>query len=202
GLACLIAKATTDESNKWHRRLGHVNFKNLNKLVKGNLVRENQANLHAGQQEANQNAGTEDTINALDSEKEDESAQDCFVLPIWPSYSSKITPALKIDDKREANEEAEALRKKFEQETKNLVIQEGATKTSSTNIFSTVSTLAKASITNLVNTVNLPVSTASPHEGLSLSNPINPIEDDSEIPPLEDIYQNSTDGIFTTSSYD
>ncbi|GJV85354.1 putative ribonuclease H-like domain-containing protein [Tanacetum coccineum] len=28
-----------DESNKWHRRLGHVNFKNLNKLVKGNLVR-------------------------------------------------------------------------------------------------------------------------------------------------------------------
>ncbi|GJR19530.1 putative ribonuclease H-like domain-containing protein [Tanacetum coccineum] len=35
----LIAKATTDESNMWHRRLGHVNFKNLNKLVKGNLVR-------------------------------------------------------------------------------------------------------------------------------------------------------------------
>ncbi|GJU47824.1 putative ribonuclease H-like domain-containing protein [Tanacetum coccineum] len=39
GLACLIAKATVDESNKWHRRLGHVNFKNLNKLIKGNLVR-------------------------------------------------------------------------------------------------------------------------------------------------------------------
>ncbi|GJU61440.1 putative ribonuclease H-like domain-containing protein [Tanacetum coccineum] len=39
GLTCLIAKASSDESNKWHRRLGHVNFKNLNKLVKGNLVR-------------------------------------------------------------------------------------------------------------------------------------------------------------------
>ncbi|GKG08589.1 putative ribonuclease H-like domain-containing protein, partial [Tanacetum coccineum] len=39
GLACLIVKDTTDESNKWHRRLGHVNLKNLNKLVKGNLVR-------------------------------------------------------------------------------------------------------------------------------------------------------------------
>ncbi|GJV47969.1 hypothetical protein Tco_1438181 [Tanacetum coccineum] len=38
--------------------------------------------------------------------------------------------------------------------------------------------------------------------GLSLSDPTNPEEDDSEIPPLEDIYQNSTDGIFTTSSYD
>ncbi|GKD53151.1 ribonuclease H-like domain-containing protein [Tanacetum coccineum] len=38
GLACLIAKAIVVKSNKWHRRLGHVNFKNLNKLVKGNLV--------------------------------------------------------------------------------------------------------------------------------------------------------------------
>nr|GEW15008.1 hypothetical protein [Tanacetum cinerariifolium] len=28
-----------DEANKWHIRLGHVNFKNLNKLVKENLVR-------------------------------------------------------------------------------------------------------------------------------------------------------------------
>nr|GEZ14476.1 hypothetical protein [Tanacetum cinerariifolium] len=32
-------KASIDESKKWHRRLGHVNFKKLNKLVKGNLVR-------------------------------------------------------------------------------------------------------------------------------------------------------------------
>ncbi|GJT35263.1 putative ribonuclease H-like domain-containing protein [Tanacetum coccineum] len=39
GLDCLIAKATINKSNKWHRRLGHVNFKNLNKLVTGNLVR-------------------------------------------------------------------------------------------------------------------------------------------------------------------
>ncbi|GJR90984.1 putative ribonuclease H-like domain-containing protein [Tanacetum coccineum] len=53
---------------------------------------ENQANLHAGQQEANQNAGTKEIIDAGDSDKEDESAQDCFVLPIWPSYSLTITP--------------------------------------------------------------------------------------------------------------
>ncbi|GJW68131.1 ribonuclease H-like domain-containing protein [Tanacetum coccineum] len=98
------------------------------------------------------NAGTEDIIDAGNSKKEDESAQDCFVLPIWPSYSSKITPYLKTDKKRggpreeeqvfmdelerpkrqekEAHGEAEALRKKFEQETENLVIQEGAAKTS------------------------------------------------------------------------
>ncbi|GJR78358.1 putative ribonuclease H-like domain-containing protein [Tanacetum coccineum] len=154
---------------------------------------ENQANIHAGQQEANQNAGTEEIIDAGDSDKEDESAQDCFVLPIWPSYSSTITPALTTDDKREGPRE-----KKFE----HLVIKEGAAKPSSTNIFSTVSTPAKTSSTNLLNTVSIPVSTASPREGLSLANPTHSEEDDSEIPPLEDIYQNSTDCIFTTSSYD
>nr|GEV00325.1 hypothetical protein [Tanacetum cinerariifolium] len=34
-LACLLAKATLDESNLWHRRLGHISFKTMNKLVKG-----------------------------------------------------------------------------------------------------------------------------------------------------------------------
>ncbi|GJT64993.1 ribonuclease H-like domain-containing protein [Tanacetum coccineum] len=335
GLACLIAKATTDESKKWHRRLGYVNFKNLNKLVKGNLVRglpskifqnnhtcvacqkgkqykasckakavssishslqllhmdlfgptsnkelvksivkgikrntfnarthrqngvaerknrtlieaartmladsflpntfwaeavstacyvlnrvlvtkphnktpyelltenkpnvagkgptwlfdldyltdsmnyhsvrsENQANLHASQQEANQNAGTEDIIDAGDSEKEDKSAQDCFVPPIWPSYSSTITPILQTDDKREGPGKEEQV---FLDELERLK-----------------STPAKASSTKLVNTVSIPVST----------DPTNLEEDDSEIPPLEDIYQNSPNGIFTTSSYD
>nr|GEX14452.1 hypothetical protein [Tanacetum cinerariifolium] len=38
-LTCLFAKATLDESNLWHRRLGHINFKTINKLVKGNLAR-------------------------------------------------------------------------------------------------------------------------------------------------------------------
>ncbi|GJT61532.1 putative ribonuclease H-like domain-containing protein [Tanacetum coccineum] len=38
-LACLFEKATTDESRLWHRRLGHVKFKIMNKLMKGNLVR-------------------------------------------------------------------------------------------------------------------------------------------------------------------
>ncbi|GJW93205.1 putative ribonuclease H-like domain-containing protein [Tanacetum coccineum] len=129
-------------------------------------------------------------------------------------FFNKITPALKhsidkregpreeeqvfMDDlerlkrqEKEANEEAEAARKKFER----LVIKEGAARTSSTNIFSTVNTPAKASSTNLVNIVSIP-------GGLSLADPTHPEEDDSEIPPLEDIYQNSTDGIFTTSSYD
>ncbi|GJS06640.1 putative ribonuclease H-like domain-containing protein [Tanacetum coccineum] len=39
GLTCLFTKATIDESNLWHKRLGHINFKTMNKLVRGNLVR-------------------------------------------------------------------------------------------------------------------------------------------------------------------
>ncbi|GJR70081.1 ribonuclease H-like domain-containing protein [Tanacetum coccineum] len=38
-LTCLFEKATIDESKLWHRRLGHMNFKTMNKLVNGNLVR-------------------------------------------------------------------------------------------------------------------------------------------------------------------
>nr|GEU39149.1 hypothetical protein [Tanacetum cinerariifolium] len=38
-LTCLFAKAKTDESNLWHRRLGHINFKTMNKIVTCNLVR-------------------------------------------------------------------------------------------------------------------------------------------------------------------
>ncbi|GJS92552.1 hypothetical protein Tco_0799520 [Tanacetum coccineum] len=99
---------------------------------------------------------TKREYDASGSTKKIESAQDCFVLPIWPSYSSTNTLALITDDKREgpreeeqvfmddlerlkrqekeANEEAEVLRKKFE----HLVIKEGAAKPSSTNNFSTV----------------------------------------------------------------
>ncbi|GJR09762.1 putative ribonuclease H-like domain-containing protein [Tanacetum coccineum] len=182
---------------------------------------ENQANKHAGPQEANQNAGTEDMFDAGDSEKEAESAQDFFVLPIWSSYSSTVKrstakdageapnkhPDLKTDEKpvdkedqvfldelerlkrqeQDANDAAEALRKEFAQETEDLLLQAGAAKTSSTNI---------------VNTASTPVSTVSPYDGLSFSDPTNPDQDDSEIPALEDIYKNPTDGIFTNSSYD
>ncbi|GJU13918.1 ribonuclease H-like domain-containing protein [Tanacetum coccineum] len=267
GLACLIAKATTDESNKWHRRLGHVNFKNLNRLVKGPFrgikreysnartpqqngvaKRKNMTLIEAArtmladsflpntfwaeavsQQESKQNTGTKDKIDAGDSKQEDESAQDCFELPIWHSYSSTNPFASKyagdsekedesaqdcfelpiwhsilrqthllqnqiidrevkreeqvfLDDlarlqrqEKEANEEAEALRKNLEQETENLVTQAGAAKSS--------------------------ISTASPNEGLSLSDTTNSQEDDSEIPPLEDIIKITT-MYFTHSSYD
>ncbi|GJY04019.1 putative ribonuclease H-like domain-containing protein [Tanacetum coccineum] len=152
---------------------------------------ENQANKHAGPQEANQNAGTEDVIDTGDSEKEVESAQDYFVLPIWSSYSSTVKRSnsswLKRQEKQ-ANDAAEALRKEFAQEAKDLLLQAGA---------------ARATSTNIVNTVSTPISTASPSNVFSAGGPAlnNNDQDDSQIPALEDIYDNPSDGIFTNVSY-
>ncbi|GJZ39429.1 putative ribonuclease H-like domain-containing protein [Tanacetum coccineum] len=153
---------------------------------------ENQANLHAGQQDSNQSSGTKDKVNEGDSEKEDESTQDCFELPIWHSYSSTNKSASKSDtmkggsreeeqvflddlaklqmQEKEASEEAEALRKNLQQETKNLVTQVKGYVLQLLYIFSTVSTTAKASGTNFVNTVSMPVSTASANEVVEFRN--------------------------------
>nr|GEW17194.1 putative ribonuclease H-like domain-containing protein [Tanacetum cinerariifolium] len=38
GLTCLSAKDTIDESNLWHTRVGHLNFKTMNKLVRETLL--------------------------------------------------------------------------------------------------------------------------------------------------------------------
>ncbi|GKD93249.1 hypothetical protein Tco_1373086, partial [Tanacetum coccineum] len=46
------------------------------------------------------------------------------------------------------------------------------------------------------------VSTASPSGGLSFTHLTNTDQDDSEIPDLEDSYDNPNDGIFTNASYD
>ncbi|GKB81789.1 hypothetical protein Tco_0948684, partial [Tanacetum coccineum] len=147
---------------------------------------KNQANKHAGPKEAYHNVGTEDIIDAGDFDKEDESAQDYFVLPIWSCYSSTVKsskvknadkhPDLKSDEKpvnkedqvfldelerlkrqeKEANDAAEALRK----------------------------------------------DTASPYGGLPITELTNADQDDSEILALEEIYDNPSDGIFTHASYD
>ncbi|GJV10828.1 uncharacterized mitochondrial protein-like protein [Tanacetum coccineum] len=227
GLACLIAKATSDESNKWHRRLGHVNFKNLNKLVKGNLVREfknkdiielcgskgikrEYSNARTPQQNRVAERKNKTLIEAARTMLADSFLPNHFFslkeLVLLVMFSNRLDKRFKqhyiagqqkysscrmkekkskrgkkksfLDElerlkrqEKEANKEAEALRKEFAQETENLIIQEGAAKASSTNIFSTVSTPAKASsITSLI------------------------LVSFTKIPPLEDIYQNSSDG--------
>ncbi|GJU91988.1 putative ribonuclease H-like domain-containing protein [Tanacetum coccineum] len=133
---------------------------------------ENQANKHAGLQEANQNAGTEDNIDVFSVRKD--------------QVFLEMLERLKRQE-QDANDAAEALRKEFAQETEDLLLQAGA---------------AKASSTNIVNTASTPVSTASPYGGLSFTDLTNTDQDDSEIPALEEIYDNLTDGIFTNLYFD
>nr|GEV39738.1 putative ribonuclease H-like domain-containing protein [Tanacetum cinerariifolium] len=69
-LTCLFAKATLDESNLWHRRLGHINFKNMNKLVK--VTARNQSNPSAVVQKQ------------FDVEKAgEENVQQYVLFPVW-----------------------------------------------------------------------------------------------------------------------
>ncbi|GJY71795.1 putative ribonuclease H-like domain-containing protein [Tanacetum coccineum] len=66
-------------------------------------------------------------------------------------------------------------------------IQEGVLCLSSSKSFLVLlASTSKASSTNPLNTASIPVSTASPNEGISLADPTNLEEDDSEIPPLMD----------------
>ncbi|GJQ93701.1 ribonuclease H-like domain-containing protein [Tanacetum coccineum] len=176
--------------------LNRVLVTKLQNKILYKLITENQANKHARPKEANHSVGTEDNINAGNSKIEAESAQDYFVLPIWSSYTSTVkrsesknadekpnkNPDLKTNEKSVDKEDQE-----FAQDTKDLLFQAGA---------------AKASSTNTVNTASTPFSTASPYGGLSFTDLTNTDQDDSEIPALEDIYNNTTAGIFTNASYD
>ncbi|GKF94863.1 hypothetical protein Tco_0284563, partial [Tanacetum coccineum] len=182
---------------------------------------ENQANKHAGPQEANQNASTKENIEAGDFDKEDESAQDYFVLPMWSSYSSTVKrsiakdageapnkhPDLKIDEKPVDKEdqvfldELERL-KRQEQDANNVAEALRNELAQETEDLLLQVGAAKTSSTNIVNTVSTPVSTASPYDGLSFTDLTNPNQDDSKIPALEYIYKTPIDGIFINSSYD
>ncbi|GJV61198.1 putative ribonuclease H-like domain-containing protein [Tanacetum coccineum] len=130
-LTCLFVKAKIDESKLWHRRLGHVNFKTMNTLVKGNLVRGlpskifendhtcvacqkgkqhkasftagNQTNKNAGPQEANGDTGLKKSVDARQSEEKNLSTQQYNVFPLWSSISSSY----KSSDEKYKNDTAD-----------------------------------------------------------------------------------------------
>ncbi|GJZ00343.1 putative ribonuclease H-like domain-containing protein [Tanacetum coccineum] len=153
---------------------------------------ENQDNKSAGPKEANHSAGTQDNVDTGYSEKEAEPAQEYRVIPIWSSYTSTVKSSEAKNEeelkrlkrqKKESNDAAKALRKEFAQSTEDLLHQAG---------------IARDTSTNTVNTVSTPVSTAIVFStgGPSVD------YDDSQIPALEDIYENASHGIFTNASYD
>nr|GEV88109.1 hypothetical protein [Tanacetum cinerariifolium] len=174
-LACLFAKASIDESNKWHRRLGHVNFKNLNKLVKENLVRvENQANASAGPKEANNSTGTQAND---DQDKIDKNTD--FKTCMKPVSQVEQIFLEELENlKRQEKEANDAARKEPTHKNQN----------------------AHTNNTNLLNTVSTPLSVVGPSRTFNDGEPLYP--DDPSMPHLEDIYASPSKGIFTDSSYD
>nr|GEZ90732.1 hypothetical protein [Tanacetum cinerariifolium] len=108
------------------------------------------------------------------------------------SLSSKAFRPITVENKANKttgpketnNSAAKTLRKTFAQNTEDLLLQARTTRASSTNYVNTdISPL---------NVASTPLNTAS--------TPTN--QDDSHIPSLEDIYEVSRDGIFTSASYD
>ncbi|GKE43078.1 putative ribonuclease H-like domain-containing protein, partial [Tanacetum coccineum] len=95
----------------------------------------------------------------------------------------------KNGDEMSNGDTAEVLRKEFAQSTEDLLLQARA---------------ARATNTNTVNTVSTPLSTATPSNVFNAGGPDlnNNDQDDSQIPALEDIHNNPSDGIFTNASYD
>nr|GEV76355.1 ribonuclease H-like domain-containing protein [Tanacetum cinerariifolium] len=125
GLTFLFAKATLNESNLWHRRLGHINFKTINKLVRGNLVRglpskifennhtcircqkgkQRKASFFARNQ-TNGNACTKANINAGQAKKKTVSGLQYVLLPLLTSDSQgpKSSEDKVADDRKKSTE--------------------------------------------------------------------------------------------------
>ncbi|GJT82542.1 putative ribonuclease H-like domain-containing protein [Tanacetum coccineum] len=118
GLTCLIAKAIIDESNLCYRRLGHINFKTMNKLVRGNLVRgfplklfendhtcvacqmgkQHKAYFTAGNQ-TNGDACKETNVNAGQAGQEKAFEHEYILLPLMLSNSPLSSSSQSIDNK-------------------------------------------------------------------------------------------------------
>ncbi|GJW76646.1 putative ribonuclease H-like domain-containing protein [Tanacetum coccineum] len=183
---------------------------------------ENQANKTVGPEEANHSAGTQDNIDARNSEMEADPARDYFVLPICSSYTStvKSSEAKNEDEKPnkdtslKTNEEPvdqedqaflEELERLKRQEKKANDAAKALRKEFAQEVedFLLQAEATRATSTNSVNTIRTPVSTASSSGGPSYPDlPNYADQDDSKIPALEDIYDNPNDGIFTNASYD
>ncbi|GJS66906.1 putative ribonuclease H-like domain-containing protein [Tanacetum coccineum] len=218
GFACLIAKATIDESKLWHRKLGHINFKNLNKLVKGNLVRglpskiqlvllaifltgvlgkfdgKSDKGFLVGTSEKTNNAGTSQTPKSNASEEKDEDVE-LIVVP------SAVPIPEEIVDSRTSSTKSK--------KEKILTVPQQEEKVSSTDtlednpkIQAFRRELEQIALKHL-GTVpeNNSTSTPSVNTGSQTVNTGRLDHDDSSMPELE-IFHKSETGIFDEASYD
>nr|GFA94078.1 putative ribonuclease H-like domain-containing protein [Tanacetum cinerariifolium] len=140
------------------------------------ITAENKANKIRGPKEANNNAGASRS-----------------------GRSSLLEELERLKrQEKEADDAAKTLKKMFAQSTEDFLLQARAAQASNTNYVNTTSTS--------VTTASIPVNTASPLTNVSAAGPSYPDlstydnQDASQIPSLEDIYEVSSDGIFTSAS--
>nr|GEZ91948.1 copia protein [Tanacetum cinerariifolium] len=193
-LACLFVKASIDESNKWHRRLGHVNFKNLNKLVKGNLVRgikREYSNARSSQQNGVAEIKNGTFIEAartmvLVTKPQNKTPYELLTVENQVNKSTGPKKANNSAGTQDNDDQVESLRKEATHDIQN----------------------ASNSSTNLINTASTPLCTAGPLRAFNdgeLSYPDHSkyaLPYDHLMPHLKDIYASPSEGIFTDSSYD
>ncbi|GJV43477.1 ribonuclease H-like domain-containing protein [Tanacetum coccineum] len=224
GFACLIAKATSDESKLWHRRVNnfrtkkkevnlHVNFLEDKPNVKGVGYRwmfdidyltdsmnyipvslENQANPHAGTSEATNNAGTSQTPNSNASEEKDEDIE----LIVVPS-AVKITEEKVESRTSSTNSKKEEILTDPQQEKK---VSSTDTLEDNPKIQAFRRELEEIALKHL-GTVpeNNSTSTPSVNTGSQTVNTGRLDPDDSPMPELE-IFHKSETRIFDEASYD
>nr|GEX53802.1 hypothetical protein [Tanacetum cinerariifolium] len=156
------------------------------------VIADNKANKTAGLKEAN-NSQSSEAKNG-DQKLSGDTGLKTNKEPVDHDDQAFLEELEKLKRQaKEANDAAETLRKTFAQGTKDLLLQAGA---------------ARASSTNYVNTASTPVNTASPSRNVSAAKPSYPDlltyanQDDSHVPSLEDIYEVLNDRIFTSASYD
>ncbi|GKA52561.1 putative ribonuclease H-like domain-containing protein, partial [Tanacetum coccineum] len=184
---------------------------------------ENQANKTVGPEEANHSAGTQDNIDAGNSEMEADPAQDYFVLPICSSYTSTVKSSESKNEGEKPNKDAglKTNEEPVDQEDQAFLEELERLKRQEKEATDAVEALrkefaqdaedllpqagaARATSTNTVNTIRTPISSASPLNVFSAGGPAlnNNDQDDSQIPALEDIYDSPSNGNFTNASYD
>nr|GEW28016.1 ribonuclease H-like domain-containing protein [Tanacetum cinerariifolium] len=218
-LACLFVKTSIDKSNKWHRRLGHVNFKNLNKQVKENLVRglpskifENDHTCVACQKGKQHKA----SCKAKRGISDQASKQGTYELLIGRKpiisylrpFGCHVIILITIDqlDKFDGKSDLGFLvgyslsSKAFREELEKLKKHDNEANDATRKEATYENQNAHTNSTNLLNDVSPPISTGGPSRAFNDGEPS--YLDDPSMPHLNDIYASPSKGIFTDSYYD
>ncbi|GJW23485.1 ribonuclease H-like domain-containing protein [Tanacetum coccineum] len=193
GLTCIFAKATPDESNLWHRRLGHVNFKTMNKLVRGNLVRGLPSKLFeitqtcvACQKRKQHRASCKASIETIPS-------KDYILLLLWPAdplFSQNSKSSLDAGFKPSGEDEKKVTEEPRKEGGDSSNDQEKDDNINSTNNINTTSdgnnTKNVNAVSSTINTAGIEVNVVDPKISIELPN-------DPNMPKLEDIVYSDDD---------